>query len=63
MRLTHGMGMGPQVFKLNNFFTHAEADMLIENALSISDAANKLKRSTTGQGESEWTRYMPRGHL
>lgn len=57
------MGMGPQVFKLNNFFTHAEADMLIENALSISDAANKLKRSTTGQGESEWTRYMPRGHL
>lgn len=49
------MKMASQVFKLNNFFTSAEADKLIENALAISDAANKLKRSTTGQGESEWT--------
>lgn len=49
-----------QVFRLNNFFTPEEADMLIENALSISDGSNKLKRSTTGQGESESFHLLPK---
>ena len=45
--------VGRQVFRLNNFFTAEEADKLIEGALAISEPANKLKRSTTGQGDGE----------
>ena len=42
----------PRVFQLHNFFTHAEADALILSALTISEEAYRLKRSTTGNGES-----------
>jgi hypothetical protein len=43
--------LSAQVFMLNNFFDENEADLLIENALNIKEPANRLKRSTTGQGE------------
>jgi len=38
----------PRIFRLQNFFTDAEADILIKNALSITDDDFKLKRSSTG---------------
>mmetsp|Transcript_21825 Transcript_21825/g.29927 ORF Transcript_21825/g.29927 Transcript_21825/m.29927 type:complete len:506 (-) Transcript_21825:297-1814(-) len=42
------LSTSPRVFRLHNLFTHEEADAFIENALSISDEANRLKRSSTG---------------
>lgn len=50
-----------QVFKLNNFFDVTEADTLIENALGLTDPNNKLKRSTTGQGEGKSSSSLPHG--
>ena len=38
----------PRVFRLQNFFTDAEAEDLITHALSIEDDAFRLKRSSTG---------------
>jgi len=38
----------PRVFRLQNFFTEAEAEDLIDHALSIDEEAFKLKRSSTG---------------
>ena len=38
----------PRVFRLQNFFTEAEAEGLIEHALSIQDDSHRLKRSSTG---------------
>jgi len=42
------LSKSPRVFSLSNFFTEADADQLIHNALSITDPEFMLKRSTTG---------------
>ena len=48
----------PKVFRLNNFFTHEEADSLIANALALSDPSNRLHRSTTGQGDGRLSKFL-----
>ena len=53
----------PKVFRLNNFFTHDEADALIENALALNDPTNRLHRSTTGQGDGKLVRQETRQEM
>jgi len=42
------LSLRPRVFRLQDFFTEKEAEYLIEHALSITDDALRLKRSSTG---------------
>lgn len=42
------VSLRPRVFRLLNFFSEAEADTLVNNALSISEEDFRLKRSSTG---------------
>jgi len=42
------LSIEPRVFKIYNFFTEDETDFLIENALTITEDAYRLKRSSTG---------------
>jgi hypothetical protein len=42
------ISLEPKVFKVRNFFSNAEADGLIANALRITEDDYKLKRSSTG---------------
>ena len=38
----------PRIFRIHDFFTNDEADVLIKNVEAITDERYKLKRSTTG---------------
>lgn len=38
------LSLQPRVFRLGNFFTLAEANFLIENALTITEESYRLKR-------------------
>ena len=42
------LSIRPRVFSLTNFITEAETDILIQNALSLTDEEFRLKRSSTG---------------
>jgi len=49
--ILESMSDSPRVFHVKNFFSDEEADQLIENALSISDEATKLKKSKVGTND------------
>ena len=42
------LSVSPKVFEVNNFFSLAESDKIIENALTQKSESHKLKRSSTG---------------
>ena len=48
----------PRIFKLENFFTDAEASQLIANAIAFSGDVG-LQRSQTGAGSKQVTMHPP----
>mmetsp|Transcript_14450 Transcript_14450/g.19826 ORF Transcript_14450/g.19826 Transcript_14450/m.19826 type:complete len:637 (+) Transcript_14450:1-1911(+) len=42
------LSLQPRIFRLVNFFSSEEADMLVHNALTIEEESHRLKRSSTG---------------